>query len=170
MEYLMRVLFHSILGAALLSVMVGCGSSDKDKKKPAPTVPERSAEVIFKNMTSVQVKNNLMSACSQNRMRIQPDQSEVLCVRHIMDETREQMLVNIVNDDFARNINDSVKFVITPEGRDVRVVGNSYVQFATPLGIEIDAGVKTIRINLRDDASFTMVETLLKQAGATKPL
>ena len=94
----MRVLFHSILGAALLSLMVGCGSSDKDKKKQVVTVPERPAEVVFKNMNSVQVKNNLMSACSQSRLRIQPDQSEVLCIRHIMDETREQMLDNIVND------------------------------------------------------------------------
>ena len=121
-------------------------------------------------MTSVQVKNSLMSACSQSRMRVQPDQSEILCVRHIMDETREQFLVNIVNDDFARNITDTVKFVMTPEGRDVRVVGNPYVQFSSPLSVGIDGGNKTTRVNLRDDASFTMVETLLKQAGATQPL
>ncbi len=165
----MRVLFHSILGAALLSLVVGCGSSNKDKKKQVKTVPERPAEMVFKNMSSVQVKNNLMSACSQNRLRIQPDQSEVLCVRHILDETREQMLVNIVNDEFAKNIIDNVKFIITPEGRDVRVIGNAYVQFASPLSMGIEGGNKTTRVNLRDDASFTMVETLLKQAGASQP-
>ncbi len=165
----MRVLFHSILGAALLSLMVGCGSSDKDKKKQVKTVPERPAEMVFKNMSSVQVKNNLMSACSQNRLRIRPDQSEVLCVRHLMDETREQMLVNTVNDEFAKNITDNVKFVITPEGRDVRVIGNAYVQFASPLSMGIEGGNKTTRLNLQDDTSFSMVETLLKQAGASQP-
>ncbi len=169
MESLMRVLFHSILGAALLSLMVGCGSSDKDKKKQVKTVPERPAEMVFKNMSSVQVKNNLMSACSQNRLRIRPDQSEVLCVRHLMDETREQMLVNTVNDEFAKNITDNVKFVITPEGRDVRVIGNAYVQFASPLSMGIEGGNKTTRLNLQDDTSFSMVETLLKQAGASQP-
>ena len=165
----MRVLFHSILGAALLSIMVGCGSSDKDKKKQVKTVPERPAEMVFKNMSSVQVKNNLMSACSQNRLRIRPDQSEVLCVRHLMDETREQMLVNTVNDEFAKNITDNVKFVITPEGRDVRVIGNAYVQFASPLSMGIEGGNKTTRLNLQDDTSFSMVESLLKQAGASQP-
>jgi hypothetical protein len=169
MEYLMRVLFHSILGVALLSIMVGCGSSDNDKKKQVKTVPERPAEMVFKNTNNVQVKNNLMSACSQSRMRIQPDQSEVLCVRNIMDETREQILVNIVNDEFARNITDNVKFVITPEGRDVRVIGNAYVQFSSPLSMGIEGGNKTTRVTLRDDASFTMVEALLKQAGASQP-
>ena len=169
MESLMRVLFHSILGAALLSMMVGCGSSDKDKKKQVKTVPERPAEMIFKNANSVQVKNSLMSACSQTRMRIQPDQNEVLCVRHIMDTTREQMLVNIVNDEFARNITDNVKFMISTEGRDVKVVGNAYVQFASPLSIGIDSGIKTTRVNLLDDTSFSMVEALLKQAGASQP-
>jgi len=39
----------------------------------------------------------------------------------------------------------------------------------TPLGIELDAGVKITRINLLDNASFTMLEALLKQAGATQP-
>lgn len=168
MESLMRVVFHSILGAALLSIMIGCGSSDKDKNKLASTVPERQAEVFFKNVTAVQVKNSLMSACSQSRLQMQPDQNEVLCVRK-MDETREQMLINIVNDEFAINLTDNVKFVITPEGRDVRVIGNAYVQFATPLSVGISGGVKTSRVNLRDDDSFSMVEFLLKQAGASQP-
>jgi hypothetical protein len=79
------------------------------------------------------------------------------------------MLVNIVSDEFARNITDNVKFVITPQGRDVRVIGNAYVQFSSPLSIGIDGGNKTTRVNLRDDASFFMVETLLKQAGASQP-
>jgi hypothetical protein len=169
MESLMRVLFHSILGAALLSMMVGCGSSDKDKKKRATIVPERSAEVFFKNATAVQVKNSLMSACSQSRMRIQPDQSEVLCVRNNIDLAREQILVNIVNDEFARSITDNVKFVISTEGRDVKVIGNAYVQFSSPLSVGIDSGIKTTRVNLRDDTSFSMVQALLKQAGASQP-
>jgi hypothetical protein len=168
MEYLMRVLFHSILGAALLSIMIGCGSSDKDKKKLASTVPERQAEVFFKNVTAVQVKNSLMSACSQSRLQMQPDQNEVLCVRK-MDETREQMLINIVNDEFARSITDNVKFVISTEGRDVKVIGNAYVQFSSPLSVGIDSGIKTTRVNLRDDTSFSMVQALLKQAGASQP-
>ena len=165
----MRFLSHSILGVALLSVMLGCGSSDKDKKKQAVIVPERSAEVIFKNATAIQVKNSLMSACSQNRMRILPDQSEVLCVRNNIDRAREQMLINIVNDEYAINISDNVKFVITPQGRDVRVIGNAYVQFASPLSVGISGGVKTTRVNLRDDTSFSMVQALLKQSGASQP-
>jgi hypothetical protein len=169
MESLMRFLSHSILGVALLSMMLGCGSSDKDKKKQAAIVPERSAEVIFKNATAVQVKNSLMSACSQSRMRILPDQSEVLCVRNNIDRAREQMLINIVNDEYAINISDNVKFVITSQGRDVRVIGNAYVQFASPLSVGISGGVKTTRVNLRDDTSFSMVEDLLKQSGASQP-
>jgi hypothetical protein len=86
-----------------------------------------------------------------------------------MDTTREQMLVNIVNDEFARNITDNVKFMISTEGRDVKVVGNAYVQFASPLSIGIDSGIKTTRVNLLDDTSFSMVEALLKQAGASQP-
>lgn len=165
----MRVLFHSILGAALLSIMVGCGSPDKDKKKQVATVPERPAEVIFKGMSRVQVKNSLMSTCSQNRMRMHSDQSEVLCIRNNIDQARENMLINIVNDEFARSITDNVKFIISTEGRDVKVVGNAYVQFSSPLSVGMDGGVKTTRVNLRDDDSFTMLEALLKQAGASQP-
>jgi hypothetical protein len=166
MEYFMRVFFHSILGVALLVVLIGCGSTTKDQKKPALVVPERSAEVIFKNMTIVQVKINLMSACSQSRMRILPDQTEVLCIRNNLDETREEMLLSLIDDDFARNMTDNVKFVITPQDGDVQVVANAYLQFISPLGVEGSAGNKTTRINLLDDASFSMAQALLKQAGA----
>jgi hypothetical protein len=164
MESFMRILFHSILGVALLSVLIGCGSSDKDKKKPAEIVPERSAEIVLKNMTVVEVKNNLMSVCSKNRLRILPDQSEVLCVRPNLDNRREQMLFKLVNDDFAKNITDNVKFVITTQGADVRVMANAYVQFNSPLSVSISAGLKTTRINLLDDESFFMLQALLKQA------
>ena len=58
---------------------------------------------------------------------------------------------------------------LTPEERDVRVVGNAYVQFASPLGIEIDAGVKITRVNLRDNESFSMLEAVVKQASDMKP-
>jgi hypothetical protein len=102
-------------------------------------------------------------------MRIQPDQSEVLCVRNNIDLAREQILVNIVNDEFARSITDNVKFVISTEGRDVKVIGNAYVQFSSPLSVGIDSGIKTTRVNLRDDTSFSMVQALLKQAGASQP-
>jgi hypothetical protein len=169
MEHPMRTPFKTILGLVLVSFMLGCGSSRKDEKKEAQFVPERAASVIFKNMSVIQVKNSLMSACSQSRMRILPDQAEVLCIRNQLSEDREQMLVTLSNDDFARNITDNVKFVLTPEGRDVRVIGNAYLQFASPLGIEFDAGVKIKRINLLDNASFSMLEALLKQAGGTQP-
>jgi hypothetical protein len=102
-------------------------------------------------------------------MRILPEQAEVLCIRNQLSEDREQMLVILTNDDFARNMTDNVKFVITPEGRDIRVIGHAYLQFASPLGIEFDAGVRIKRINLRDNASFSMLEALLKQAGGTQP-
>jgi hypothetical protein len=98
-----------------------------------------------------------------------PDQFEVLCIRNRLSEDRDQMLVTLINDPYARNLTDNVKFVISPEGRDVRVIGNAYVQFASPLGVEIDAGVKITRINLLDNASFSMLEALLKQAGAKQP-
>jgi len=165
----MHSLFRSILGVTLLTLLIGCGASDKEKKKEKNFVPERAAELVFKNTSAVQVKNNLMSACSQSRLRILPDQSEVLCVRHQLSEDREKMLVDLMNDDFGKNITDNIKFTISPEGRDVRVIGYAYLQFASPLGVEIDAGVKITRINLRDDSSFSMVEALLKRAGATQP-
>ena len=165
----MRTPFKTILGVALLSILLGCGASNKDQKKEVKVAPERSAEVIFRNMVAVQVKNNLMSACSQSRMRILPDQSEVLCVRHTLNEERENMLVALMNDDYAKNLTDNVKFVITQEGRDVRAKGNAYIQFASPLGVEMDAGVKITRINLLDNASFSMLEALFTQAGAPRP-
>ncbi len=165
----MRIPFKTVLGIALLSLLLGCGASRKEQKKEAKAMPERSAEVIFKNMTAVQVKNNLMSACSQSRLRILPDQAEVLCIRTQLSNDREKMLMTLVNDDFARNVTDNVKFIMTSEGKDVRVIGNAYIQFASPLGIEGSAGVKTIQINLLDNASFSMLEALLKQAGATQP-
>jgi len=79
------------------------------------------------------------------------------------------MLLTLINDDYARNMTDNIKFVLTPEERDVRVVGNAYVQFASPLGIEIDAGVKITRVNLRDNESFSMLEAVVKQASDMKP-
>ncbi len=165
----MRTSFKTILGVALLALLLGCGSSSKEKKKETKVVPERPTEALFNNMSAVQVKNSLMSACSQSRMRIVPDQFEVLCIRNRLSEDRDQMLVTLINDPYARNLTDNVKFVISPEGRDVRVIGNAYVQFASPLGVEIDAGVKITRINLLDNASFSMLEALLKQAGAKQP-
>jgi hypothetical protein len=169
MEYFMRKLFRSLLGALLLALLIGCAASDKEKKKEKNIIPERSAEVVFKNMSSVQVKNSLMSACSQNQLLIQPDQTEVTCIRHRLSEDRSNMLARLINDEFARNITDNIKFVITAEGRDVQVVGHAYVRFASPLGIETNAGVRITRVNLRDDASFSMLEALLKQAGASAP-
>lgn len=169
MRHPLRVLFQSVLGATLLSLLIGCGSSDNEKKKEVKVVPERPVEVVFKNMTTVQVKNNLMSACSQSRLRVLPDRNEVLCIRHNLDSRREQMLITLINDDYARALTDNIKFVLTPEDRDVRVVGNAYVQFASPLGIEIDAGVKTTRINLRDDESFSMLEAVVKKATDMRP-
>ena len=165
----MRTPFKTILGAMLLSLLLGCGSSGKEQKKEAKIVPERPAEVVFKNMSDVQVKNSLMSACSQSRMRIAPDKFEVLCIRNRLSEDREKMLVTLMNDEYARNLTDNVKFVMATEGPDVRVMGNAYIQFASPLGVEIDAGVKITRINLLDNSSFAMLEALLKQAGATQP-
>lgn len=161
----MRTYYQSVLGATILALLIGCGSSDKPKV--VKEMPERPAVAIFKGLSSVQVKNNLMGACSQDRLLIQPDLSEVTCVRHKLNPEREQMLINIVNDAYAKRITDNVKFVITTQGRDVRVVGNAYVQYASPLGVSIDAGSDIKRINLLDNASFSLLETLLKQAGAT---
>ncbi|MDO9026010.1 hypothetical protein [Zwartia sp.] len=161
----MRIFYQSVLGATILALLVGCSSPDKPKV--VKEMPERPAVAVFKGMSNVQVKNSLMSACSQDRLYIQPDLNEVTCVRHKLNSEREQMLINIVNDEYARRITDNVKFVITTEGRDVRVVGNAYVQYASPLGIEIDAGSDIKRVNLIDNASFSLLENILKQAGAT---
>lgn len=169
MRHSLRVLFHSLLGALLLAALIGCSSTRDEKKKEVKVTTERPVEVVFKNMKEVQVKNNLMSACSQNRLRVLPDRSEIICIRHQLEVGREQMLITLVNDTFAKSMTDNVKFVLTPEGPDVRVTGNAFVQFSTPLGIEIDAGVKIARINLRDEASFSMLEALIKQALDMRP-
>lgn len=169
MRHPLRVLFQAILGATLLTALIGCGSSDNEKKKEVKVIPERPVEVVFKNMSVVQVKNNLMSACSQSRLRIIPDRDEIICIRHNIDSRREQMLITLINDDYARNMTDNIKFVLTPEDKDVRVMGNAYVQFASPLGVEIDAGVKITRVNLRDDASFSMLEAVVKKATDMQP-
>lgn len=165
----MRIPFKTLFGAALLSLLLACSGPRNEQKKEAPIAPERPAEVLLKNISIVQVKLNLMSACSQSRMRILPDQFEIICIRNRLSEDRENMLVNLTNDDFARNVTDNVKFVITQEGRDARVIGNAYVQFASPRGVEPDAGFNIKRINLLDNASFSMLEALLKQAGAAQP-
>lgn len=171
MELYMRSFFPSVFGATILALLIGCGTSDqeKEKKKKANAVPERAAEVVFKNASPIQVKNNLMAACSQNRLRIQPDHTEVLCIRHPISEDREKILTDLMNDDFGRTMSDNIKFSITPDGQDVRVNGYAYLQFDSPLGVMGDAGVKIVRVNLRDDNSFSMVERLLKQAGASQP-
>jgi hypothetical protein len=163
----MRHLLFSIFGVSLASLLIGCGSSSPPKVK-APE-PERTVIGIFKDKSVVDAKIKLMASCSQSKLFIRPDHNEVTCVRHQLSDAREAMISNLVNDDFARNITDNVKFVITQEGTDARVLGNAFVQFATPLGVEIDSGVKITRTNLLDNASFNMLEALLKQAGATQP-
>jgi hypothetical protein len=159
----MRIYFQTALGAGLFALLIGCGSSDKPKVEKM--MPERPAIALIKGLTSVQVKNNLMSACSQARLYIKPDLNEVTCIRHKKDVRREQMLSNLVNDEFARQVTDTIKFVITTEGQEIRVVGNAYIQYARPLGVEIDATEEIKRINLLDDDSFAMMDKILKQAG-----
>ena len=163
----MRTYLKSALALATLALLMGCSTSKEPKiQKPAP---ERPVIVVFKDMSTVQVKNNLMGACSKDRLFIQPDRDEVTCIRHKFNIDREQILLDTINDEFARRITDNIRFSITPEGRDVRVVGNAYVEYLSPLSVSIEGSIVTKRANLLDNNSFSLVEMLLKQAGGTLP-
>lgn len=161
----MRTLYRAISGAALLVVLSACGGNSTEKvKKPEP---ERPIQAVFKNKTAVDVKNTLMGACSKEHLYIQPTLDEVTCIRHKQDDQREQMLTNLVDNDFAKQVTDNIKFVITQEGQNVKVVGNAYVQYLSPTSVGIEGTINVVRKNLLDNNSFSMMETLLKHAGAT---
>lgn len=163
----MRPFFKTALVLTALGLLLGCSGS-KEPKAPKE-VPERLAVVVFKNTTSIQVKNSLMGACSQDRLFIQPTLTEITCVRHTLNQEREQMLLTVVNDSFARRITDNVRFVLTPEGRDVRVVGHAFVQYVSPLSVTIDGEIAIKSVNLLDNNSFSLLEKLLQQAAGTSP-
>jgi len=161
----MHTLYQSALGVGLLAILIGCGSSNKPKVEKK--MPERPATVLIQGLSTIQVKNNLMSACSQARLYIKPDLSEVTCIRHKRDPRREKMVSDLVDNEFARKITDNVKFVISTEDKGVRVVGNAYIQYDLPISMDLDASEQVKRINLLDNASFSMMDALLKQAGGS---
>ena len=142
--------------------LVGCGTNDPVKPPPA-----RMASGLFKNADASIVKNNLMSACSKNRLRIQTDKNEITCTSVEIDPQRNAMMIAIIDNTWALQHKDVVSFSLSVEGADVRVNANSYIEFIMPKGVMADAPVKSVR-NLLDDASFINAQQLLKAAGASE--
>jgi hypothetical protein len=142
----------------------GCGIKADGPVKPPPA---RMASGLFKNADASTVKNNLMSACSKSRLRIQTDKNEITCTSLEIDSRRESMITALINNEWALQYKDVVGFTLSTEGADVRVNANSYLEFIMPKGLMADAPAKSTR-NLLDDASFINAQQLLKAAGATE--
>ena len=142
----------------------GCGTKADGPVKPPPA---RMASGLFKNLDASTVKNNLMSACSKKRLRIQTDKNEITCTSAELDPQRNAVMVAIINNEWALQYKDVVSFTLSTEGADVRVNANSYVEFIMPKGLMADMPVKSTR-NLLDDDSFINAQQLLKAAGASE--
>jgi hypothetical protein len=153
---LISLLFFSSL------TLVGC-SVDGPIKPP----PARMASGLFKNTDASTVKNNLMSVCSKNRLRIQTDKNEITCTSPEIDPQRNAMITAMINNEWALQYKDVVGFTLSVEGADVRVSANSYLEFVMPKGLMADMPAKSTR-NLLDDASFINAQQLLKAAGASE--
>jgi hypothetical protein len=122
---------------------------------------------LFKNTDASTVKNNLMSVCSKNRLRIQTDKNEITCTSPEIDPQRNAMITAMINNEWALQYKDVVGFTLSAEGSDVRVNANSYLEFIMPKGLMADAPAKSTR-NLLDDASFINAQQLLRAAGAAE--
>jgi hypothetical protein len=122
---------------------------------------------LFKNTDISTVKNNLMSACSKNRLRIQTDKNEMTCTSPEIDPQRNAMITSMINNEWALQYKDVVGFTLSTDGPDVRVNANSYIEFVMPKGLMADAPAKSTR-NLLDEASFINAQQLLKAAGAAE--
>ena len=142
--------------------LIGC-SADGPVKPP----PARMASGLFKNADASTVKNNLMSACSKSRLRIQTEKNEVTCTSLEIDPQREAMITAMINNEWALQYKDVVNFTISTEGSDVRVSANSYLEFIMPKGLMANMPTKSTR-NLLDDASFINAQQLLKAAGGSE--
>ncbi len=142
--------------------LIGCAADGPVKPPPA-----RMATGLFKNADASIVKNNLMSACSKNRLRIQTDKNEITCTSPEIDPQRNAMITAMINNEWALQYKDVVGFTLSTEGPDVRVLANSYLEFVMPKGLMADAPAKSTR-NLLDDASFIKAQQLLKAAGAAE--
>ncbi len=142
----------------------GCGTKADGPIKPPPS---RMASGLFKNADVSAVKNNLMSACSKSRLRIQTEKNEVTCTSLEINPQREAMITALINNEWALQYKDAVSFTLSTEGSDVRVSANSYLEFIMPKGLMADVPVKSTR-NLLDDASFINAQQLLKAAGSVE--
>ena len=142
--------------------LIGC-SADGPIKPP----PARIAAGLFKNADASTVKNNLMSACSKSRLRIQTEKNEVTCTSLEIDPQREAMITAMINNEWALQYKDVVSFTLSTEGSDVRVSANSYLEFIMPKGLMANMPTKSTR-NLLDDASFINAQQLLKAAGGSE--
>ena len=76
--------------------LIGC-SADGPVKPP----PSRMASGLFKNADAITVKNNLMSACSKSRLRIQTDKNEITCTSAEIDPERSAMITALLNNEWA---------------------------------------------------------------------
>ena len=142
--------------------LIGC-SADGPVKPP----PSRMASGLFKIADASTVKNNLMSACSKNRLRIQTDKNEITCTSAEIDPERSAMITALLNNEWALQYKDVVSFTLSVEGANIRVNANSYLEFVMPKSLMADAPTKSTR-NLLDDASFINAQRLLNAAGASE--
>jgi len=142
--------------------LIGC-SADGPLKPP----PARMASALFKNADASTVTNNLMNACSKNRLRIQTDKNAITCTTVQIDPDRDAMITAMINNEWALQSKDAVSFTLRVEGADVRVSANSHLEFVLPKGFMADTATKSTR-NLLDDASFINAQQLLKAAGGSE--
>ncbi len=150
------------IAALALVILSGCGASAPAKKKVDPSRP---AEATFKGTTAGQVRTRLMVICTQDKFQIHSTQPDLICLKNVDSTLRERLIEQTIDSEFASNIRDGMKFVLTQNDGDVTVVATSITQFTMLGGFTTGAEVKNR--DLVDDASFTLITEALRRADGT---
>ena len=143
--------------------LIACSSTPVDA--PKKEEPTRSATGLFKAIDESSVKARIMGACSSSRMQLQATQNEIICASNPIDPQRERMIRILINDEWASQYRDAVKFILTSEAGEVRVSAQPLAQYMVP--VSVLSGPQMRSRNLLDDASYNTAQRLLKTAGAT---
>ncbi len=145
-----------------LAILSGCGTSEPAKPKEAPSRP---VQATFNGVTPGEVRTRLMVVCTEDKFQITSTQPDILCTKNIDNYHRERLIEQAVDNEFATNFREGMKFVISQKSPDVGVVATSFTQYTMLGGFTTGAELKTR--DLVDDASFTLLTEVIRRAGGT---
>ncbi len=151
------------LASMLMTLLLIAGCSSKGEPKAPKVEPSRPGEATIQATSISQAKNNIMSACSAQRLQIQTTRDEVTCARNEISGLRKRDIERFVNDEFATNIQIVTQFKLKEQGAEVSIAANTYVQYLAPMSVL--SGPQTRTRNLVDDLSFNEMSALLEQAA-----